>query len=135
VGQLPVTAGQPITGPYWVKSSVVNNISGGFDWFDINGVQVGASLAVVTPTATTWTRRTFTITPPAGAVTARTIIVNVNDAFLGAEIQFAAAQVEKGSVATDWEPGGGAPRVLIDQLVTKSPRFPYRTATLTLLEE
>jgi hypothetical protein len=135
VARIPVTAGQTITGSIYIKSPNAGNLYVGFDWFDINGVQLAGSVIALAATATSWTRRTVTATPPAGATSARMILVNFENILLGAEIQLAAAQVEKGSVATSWSIGGGAPRVLIDQLVTKSPRFPYRTATLTLLEE
>lgn len=46
----------------------------------------------------------------------------------------AAPQAEYGLAATGWEIGGGAPEVVIDQVPTVSPRYPLRTATLTLLE-
>lgn len=134
-GRFPATTGETVTGSVYVKSANAGIFGLGFDWFDLNGVQVSGPASVGVSTATTWTRRSVTMTVPANAVSGRMILTSVQNILLGAEIFLAAAQVEKSATPTAWGVGGGAPRVLIDQLTTKSPRFPYRTASIIILEE
>ena len=46
----------------------------------------------------------------------------------------AAPQAHEGNSLRLWEPGGGAPEVVIESLDITSPRFPLRDGTLKLLE-
>jgi hypothetical protein len=132
----PVTAGQPVTGSVWLKCANAGTIELRFDWFDKAGVQIGNTAPTgVVNLDTSWTRKTLTATPPAGAVNARFAFVSPSESLVSAELFVAAAQVEVGPTATSWSPGGGAPRVAIDQMAVKTPRFPYTSTTITILEE
>lgn len=80
---------------------------------------------------TDWQRFAMTRTVPTdcAAVKFRLLLGSANTA-----VYLAASQFESGPIATEWEPGGGAPVVVIDSLVTASPRYPLRDASLSLLE-
>ncbi|TCO56802.1 hypothetical protein [Actinocrispum wychmicini] len=80
---------------------------------------------------TDWYRMAFSWTPPPGTAT---VDVTLTIPAGPVPIRLAAAQLEPGDAATDWQHGGGAPLVLVDQLTTTSPRFPLVDCTLTLLE-
>lgn len=78
-----------------------------------------------------WQRFSITRSVPAEctAVKFRLLLGTANTA-----VYLAAPQFESGPLATTWEPGGGAPVVVMNELTTASPRFPYRDVSLTLLE-
>lgn len=130
--RVPVQVGVPVTFSIYGKASA--STGGSYiviDWYDLLGNQVGSSGTSPASLTTSWVRYSVTGTPPAGAVTARAaFLVNVT----APDIYFAGAQLEEASTPTAWEIGGGAPVVLVDQLETITPRFPYRNTTLTLLE-
>jgi len=132
--RVPVVPGSPVTFSMYLKaSSAISAASTGMviDWWDIDSASLGASPAVFPAVATTWDRFSVTATPPANAVFGRgAFYTNVT----APDIYAAAAQFEEGSTPTAWEIGGGAPVVLLDKLETSSPRFPYRTTILSLLE-
>jgi hypothetical protein len=132
--RLPVKAGEVITGSVYIKCATAGTMVLGFDWFDKNGVQLSGTPSTTMTLTSSWVRWSVVSTPPANAVTARMFLINPSSGLLGAEVFVAAGQAEKGGVATAWGPGGGAPRVIVDQLPTKTPRFPYKSATLVLLE-
>lgn len=129
--RLPVKTGQPMTLSVYAKGTTAGTANLLFDWFDITGTQISTDTSAALTVPVSWTRLAYTATPPAGAVSVRPAMRGTG----GATAQLAAAQVEFGSAATDWELGGGAPAVLLDQLSdTTSPRFPYVNTTLNLLE-
>ena len=127
----PVTPGEDVTVSAYMKG--VNPADDAFlilDWYDKTRTAIASVNSGVQVIGDNWGRVTFTGTPPAGAYTARM-------AFYTGEstpVYMAAAQAEYGSSATTWELGGGAPRVLMDALDLRSPRFPYVNTTLSLLE-
>lgn len=126
----PVTPGSPITmSAYW-KGDSAATCRFVADWYDKFGVQLSSALSGDLPVTTSWVRQTYTVTPPANAWTARMAFYST----AAVPLYFAAGQVESGSVATTWELGGAAPRVILSSLETSSPRFPYVNTTLSLLE-
>lgn len=79
----------------------------------------------------TWTRFSITRTLPSD-------VALVEFRFRGSSDEFQqyvmCPQIEVGATATAWEPGGGAPMMVMDRFSTESPRFPYRNISLTLGE-
>lgn len=139
---IPVLPGERLTGSVYLSSSF-GNVTGStlrFEWFDASRAPVSGTPASTSSTFNVtdgaWSRATFTnVQPPAGAVACRFSIgvgtlADPDDTTLA----IAAPQVEVGASATDFEVGCAAPEVLIDQIKTTSPRFPYRDVTLTLME-
>jgi hypothetical protein len=126
----PVTAGKQYVGSVYIKGASATTGSLVVDWFNRSHVQVGGTSVTTTALTTSWQRFSATGVAPAGAVLARFAwYSNVTP-----DIYFAAAQLEEGSAATAWDPGGGAIVVNMDQLTVSNPRFPYRNTTLTLME-
>lgn len=127
----PVTPGQQVTVSVYIKGSVsTDDAKLWIDWHDKNLIQLSSSSSALTVIGTAWTRFTFTATAPANAYTAR-MAINSNR---NSTYYMAAAQAEYGSVATTWEIGGAAPRVVLDSFDLISPRYPYLHGTLSLLE-
>lgn len=126
----PVTPGQQVTmSVYWKGDSAVNAWIVA-DWYDKFGVQLTSVNTGNLPVTTSWVRQSYTVTPPAGAYTARMAFWSAS----ATPVYLAAAQAEYGASATTWELGGSAPRVILSSLETTSPRYPYVHATLSLLE-
>lgn len=101
------------------------------DWFDEDQQPLSPTVSEVF-SIEPWVRQTLPgAAPPAGAVACRFSVVLAST---NTTVFLAAPQVESGPVVTDFEVGGAAPEVLVDQLSTSSPVFPLRDATLTLLE-
>jgi hypothetical protein len=115
-------------------------IAYGVDYYDRDGNQVSGSANVPSQAiTTTWTRYWVTHTPPAGAVTARTFIwpqSGSGDVFLtAAQFEGYRDQVVSPTIPpVPWEQGGGSPIVHIDEMSVTSPRFPYTSINLKLLE-
>ncbi len=130
VKRTTVFPGETITASIWLKSTLNVNMTMVFDWYDRIATLSSSTTAVAAMT-NTWTRFSITRTVPAGAHSAVFACYFTNTT---SNVNFTAAQVESGAVATDWELGGGAPIVLMDQLTTTSPRYPYRNVELNLLE-
>jgi hypothetical protein len=130
----PVTPGQPVTMSMWAKCAVAGTLEFRFDWFNKSGTQVGNTTTGSVSVTSAWGRKIYTATPPADVYTARVAVLHPSESMVGSELFLAAAQVEIGASATPWSPGGGAPRVVLDQMPVKSPRFPYTTATINILE-
>lgn len=82
-----------------------------------------------------WSRVSYTFTVPDGvAAIGCGGIVGHEESPTSYPLLVAAPQVESGPEATEWEMGGGARRVHVDQLSSSSPKFPLTDCTLTLLE-
>lgn len=128
---VPVTPGLAVTFSLYMKASGPVTGSLLIDWHDALGNQIGSSSTVPVVLTTSWQRVSVTGIPMAGGVRARPAFFT---AMNSPDISFAAAQFEEGNTPTAWQAGGGAPVVLVDQLETLTPRFPYRNTTLTLLE-
>ena len=102
------------------------------EWFDADRIPVGtATNSTPFSITTSWSRRTLTdVAVPTGAACASLSLVLGSSS---TRVYFAAPQLEAFGL-TDWQVGGGAPEVIIDQLPVVSPRFPLRNVTLNLLE-
>lgn len=136
---IPVRPGETLTGSFYVVQSggTVTGSRMRFDWIGLSGepVSPASTSGTFNLTGSTWARREFTATPPQGAVAGRfSMEIGTLSDPDDVAIFIAAPQVESGTGATDFEVGCAAPQVLIDQLETSSPRYPYRDVTLTLLE-
>jgi hypothetical protein len=129
--RIPVTVAVPVTFSVYLKGSTTLSGSIVIDWYNQAGAQIGSSSTVTTSITTSWQRFQVTGTPPVGTVTARGAFLTSATA---PDVYLAAAQFEEASTASAWKIGGGCPVVLIDQLETSTPRFPYRNTTLTILE-
>lgn len=79
----------------------------------------------------TWQRFTITRTTPA---TAAAVKMHVILGSANTPVYLAAPQLEAGSAATSWEPGGGAPVVVFSDLTAGTPQSPLRHVSVTLLE-
>lgn len=125
-----VIVGETITASIYMKAEAATTYNLVVDWY--NRTSQTTSTSIVTANLTTsWQRFSVTSVVPAGthsAVFAGYSSNTTNDVWLG-PVQFEAA-----ASATSWDLGGGAPVVSIDQLPTKSPRYPLRNAELILLE-
>lgn len=128
---IPVAVGQQVVFSLYLKASTSMSGTIVIDWYDKFGVQVGSGGSNSTALTTSWQRFTATAVPPAGAVKARGAFLT---SVTAPDVYLAAAQFETGSSPTSWEVGGGCPVVLLDQLETLTPRFPYYNSTLSLLE-
>lgn len=129
--KIPVTVAVPVTFSLYLKGSTTLAGTIVIDWYDRSGAQIGSSGSVATSLTTSWQRFQVTGTPPANTVTARGAFLT---SVTAPDVYLAAAQFEEASSASTWKIGGGCPVVLIDQLQTTTPRFPYRDTTLTILE-
>lgn len=125
----PIRAGVPVTFSAYVRQDV-GTVTPYLQFRDHNGSDLGASVNGASSTATAWERRSVTATPPAGAV-------YVEAGFVGGAdftISFTACQLEHSSTATEWVPGSGVPRVIIESLDITNPRFGLYTADVTITE-
>lgn len=129
--RVPVTVGEPVTWSVWMKASAAQTVQVIANWWNRDTQLSGSALTNASVT-TSWTRFTATGTPPSGAFSAQPALVLPTDT--GETIWIAAPQFEVGSSASDWEIGGGAPEVLVDQVPLVSHRFPLVNASVTLLE-
>jgi hypothetical protein len=121
--------GETVTGSAYIKGASAFDASITIDWYDVDGVFMSATNQSISLT-TSWARYSVTGTAPEGAVTAVLAVWSMDTA----SYKIAAPQFESGTTATEWEQGGGAPLVVIDQLTTTTPRFPYLDCSLTLME-
>lgn len=83
-----------------------------------------------------WERVTATFTLPQGVVSVYpSVTPDGSDPSSRADYVYAAnPQLEVGSVATPAMPGGAAPHVLFNNMDTTSPRYPYQSIAISLLE-
>lgn len=118
-----------------LSGGAVGTVNGALElkYFNVNGTQVSTTQSETAELSSTWERFSITRTVPSGTA-------SVEFAFRGGastpqETHFVMApQIESGASATDWEPGGGAPKMLIESMPSPSPRFPMRNATVKLVE-
>lgn len=139
---IPVLPNETLSGSVWLRADT-GSITGStlqFEWFDIAGEPVSGTPSTSSSSFSlsngTWARQALeAVAPPAGAVSCRfSVVIGTLSDPDDTTLAFTAPQVEAGESATDFEVGGGAPMVLIDQLETESPRYPYRNVTLKMLE-
>jgi hypothetical protein len=128
---IPATIGEPITYSMYMRCDTGTvNVSMVADWCDKYGTELPGTFVGKTIT-TSWQRFSITVTPTgaqAGLRPAMTMPAGT------VNIRVAAPQVEYGSVATDWEMGGGKSKVMIEDISSESPRFPLNNISVTFLE-
>lgn len=81
-----------------------------------------------TGTHASWTRLSVSATSTSGTLLPRFSIPN------GVTLQVAAMQLEAGSSATPWMPGGGISRVYVSSMDRSSVLWPYRDNAVTIVE-
>ncbi|MER7077917.1 hypothetical protein SAMN02982929_07240 [Saccharopolyspora kobensis] len=130
----PVFPGETVTASVWVMSPAGDDAVFGVNHHGATGdLNTPTANPVVTLAANTWTRLSITLTPGAttwGLSGALQLMTNRG----AAELYMAAAQIEVGAVAGDWNPGGGAPVVAVDSMTLPSPYGHFTDPELTLLE-
>lgn len=127
---VPVLPGETLTGSVYVKGS--GTVTVRMAWLDSTGVATGTPDSAASSLTGSWTRYSVTGTAPVGAALVRFEIARGSSST--GDIDVAAPQLEVGSQATAFQPGGGAPLVHIDQLERSSPLHPYYNVSMTLLE-
>lgn len=129
---VPVLDGETVTFSVWAKANADAQARVALDHFPVGATEHTDSASEVITIGTTWTRYDLTATVPAGTGSTRAAVIL--DSTSGGVVTLAAAQVESGPVATEWDLGGTAPQVLIDQLPRTSPNYPRNDLSITLLE-
>src|SRR5690554_5633582 len=127
---VPVIPGETLTGSVYVKGG--GSLTVRMAWTDSAGVDLGTDASSSYTATSSWTRYTVSGTVPTGAALVRFEIARGSSAV--DDIDIAAPQLEVGSQATDFQTGGGASLVHIDQLERTSPLYPYYNVSMTLLE-
>lgn len=131
---VPIMPGETLTVSMHLKtetSGAVGQIH--TEWYNADGELFTTTSHGEYALSESWDRHVrANIQPPQGAVGVVASFVLNNTPVI--PVYVAMPQVEVGSSATDWQIGGGAVEVLVDQLETDSPRFPVYNTTLTLLE-
>ena len=125
-----VIVGETVTASVYLKASTAMTINLVVDWWN-RTAQTGSTTVVPASVTTSWARYSVTGVVPGGTHTARFAGYTSNAV---PDIYWTAAQFEAAATASAWDVGGGAPVVLLDQLTTVSPRYPYYNTTLSLLE-
>lgn len=87
-----------------------------------------SDLATVTTSGTAWARYTVTGTSATGVLLPYFVVPN------GVTAKVAAPQLELGTTATAWMPGGGVARVYVSGVDRGYDLWPYRNNTVTLVE-
>jgi len=128
-----VLPGEQVTVSAYFKASAAINIGKYIDYYDRSGQNGGTGFIGYTPITTAWTRVSHTVTVPAG-IGAIDPVWFAQAADSGVDISIAAAQVEAGPTATNWELGGGSMKTVIDQMPAVSPIYPLTNVTVNLLE-
>lgn len=128
----PVVPGEMITVSVYLRSDSPGPVELRVVYYDRDDVPQ-RQVVSDRPLSATWRRESLdSITPvPEGIVTAR---LQIAAPPTQAAFQIAGVQLESGAASTAWQVGGGAARVLVDQLTTSSPRYGYLDCSLTLLE-
>lgn len=118
-----------------ISGTATGTVNGALElkYFDSTGVQVSTTQSVTIGLTDTWERFSITRTVPAGTASVEFAVRGGNST--PQEQHFLMApQVEAGGSVTDWEPGGGAPNMIIEDMPSPSPRYPMRNATVKLVE-
>lgn len=126
---VPVLDGETITMSVWAAATetITAAIRIAFTGADGQAVAIERHEATL---ATAFNRIAVAVAVPDGAATATVSFAPE----VAGRVWLAAAQIEDGGMAGEWDLGGGAPTVVIDQLERSSPIYPLNDLTLTLLE-
>lgn len=133
--KLPVKAGTPVTFSMHLKPSVGITLRLSVTTFSNDTMIETIYGPIETLTAGVWTRllNPFTLTDDVEEIGVSLVASNPGPA--DAEtVHIVSPQVEFGSEATDPALGGAAVVAAIESLKGTSPRYPYQSATLKLLE-
>jgi hypothetical protein len=121
--------GEEIMGSFYVKSDASLDYEIRLTFYDLAGDAAETWFGSYTATPS-WSRPSIQMAVPADRFS---VVLELCPQAQGV-FNVAAPQLEAGTVLTPWGIGGGAPEVVFDQMPTVSPRYPLRTASLTLLE-
>lgn len=130
---VPVLPAETVTFSLWLKAE--SGSTGGrlvLDHFPSGAPEHTSATTEQITITTAWTRYAVTATVPDGTAATRPALV-IDDTN-GGTITLAAAQIESGPQATEWDLGGAAPLVLVDQVERVSPYYPRNDLAVTLLE-
>lgn len=129
---VPLMPNETLTASVYLRSDLAHSGWLRVSWYDADRAFI-SNTDVPISLATEWQRHWSTFhEAPSDAVGAMFTLVlgSANTA-----VYVAAPQLEADApFPTEWQIGGGAPVVLVDQLPTTSGRFPLRNASLNLLE-
>lgn len=126
---VPVIIDETVTASAWVRTSGTMSVRLSVAFSGLGNTILGTATEDVTPSGT-WTRYSVTAAVPDGAATARLSFAPTG----GTSLMLAAAQLEDGDAPSEWDMGGGAPVVLLDQLDRSSTNYPRNELSVTLLE-
>lgn len=106
---------EAVTVSLWVKCASSKSVTLQLVGYDSAGAVVNATLTSTATVGTTWTQMTVSAAAGVGALSSSVFVLPrlVVGASAPTSIQIAGAQLEYGSAATSWQPGFGAPRVVI----------------------
>lgn len=110
---IPVIVGEQYTGSWYARKNPVGGPTTrmSVQWYDSGGVFLSTTTGTGSSLTSTWGRFTDTFTAPASAAYAAPRIAWVGTALVGQILDFAQAQFEHGSTATDYFDGGYADAV------------------------
>lgn len=126
----PLLRNEPVTWSFWarVTGDPFTAIIASVNQF----MQPTATASTVSVSSSAWTKYSITYTPISTTIWGMMPLFQAVGAF--GILDIAQMQLESGNVASQWEPGHGAPECAITQFNTVSPRFPLITANLTIQE-
>jgi len=127
----PILVGQPVTGSIYMKSSTPTTVELRLEYWK-QGVFTGVFGVASVVTTSTWAR--YNITRTSLSDNRDGVVFSILPSTYPSPLYVAAPQVEMATSPSTWQPGGGAPVVLMDQFPVESLRFPLRNVKLTLLE-
>lgn len=128
---VPVTPGESVTFSVYLSASEAQDVAASLDTISEGLPHTVVPGDTVPLPAGSWTRLEQTFVVPAGAQTA---YITLHAVTAAGALTAVAPQLESGTTATAPSLGGGAVTVLIEELATTSPRHPYRSVSLSLLE-
>jgi hypothetical protein len=129
----PVFSGEDIVCSVYLRSDTAQTLEYRIIFRDAAGLDIDSETVTGDwSIGTSWNRFEETVEVPDDAATVAFSLANPDGVFI--DLYIACAQIEEGTVATDWQIGGGGTVVAVDQLTTTSPLFPRYNCTLTLLE-
>ncbi|GAB3475256.1 hypothetical protein [Amycolatopsis cihanbeyliensis] len=128
----PVFAEETLTGSIYARSDTTQRVHILFDVFDRQLQRVGSTPYYEFEATPEWGRHWFTRTVPPGCAAVQLALLPAED--YQVPLRLAAPQIAATDEITDWDLGGAATTVHLDQLSTSSPRFPLTDCSMTLLE-
>lgn len=127
---VPVLADEVLTFSLWIGGSTDITAELSISFTGLDGASLGRATRTAAVTGGSWRHCQIATAAPEGAIAAEVRVAPE----AAPRVFLAAAQVEPGEQAGEFDLGGGAPTVVIDQLERSSPIYPLNDMTLTLLE-